>query len=165
MGGLHWNPLVASRHLDAQDAIYYNLTWPGRHLARRATRYAAIRQALKTAGVQVKDINVTLGGCAFGTRLSRSRSSRRGQEMRWLAALLGHGPQAFVVVDDDIDVTTDRGRVADRDPRPGRPRCHDREQRARKAARSEPPQGSVVVQPGTRLGSIHDSGGHPEGAL
>jgi len=31
------------------------------------TRYTAIRQALKTAGVQVKDINVTLGGCAFWT--------------------------------------------------------------------------------------------------
>jgi len=29
------------------------------------TRYAAIRQALRTAGIQVKDINVTLGGCAF----------------------------------------------------------------------------------------------------
>src|SRR5205085_4309911 len=67
MGGLHWNPLVRIKAIAIRkDAVYYNLhmPWENTWLAAH-TRYAAIRQALRTAGVQVKDINVTLGGCAF----------------------------------------------------------------------------------------------------
>src|SRR5215207_6604476 len=67
MGGLHWNPLVRIKAIAMRkDAIYYNLHMPWENTWLAApTRYAAIRQALRTAGVQVKDINVTLGGCAF----------------------------------------------------------------------------------------------------
>src|ERR1700704_5325712 len=67
MGGLHWNPLVRIKAISMRkDAIYYNLHMPWENTWLAApTRYTAIRQALKTAGVQVKDINVTLGGCAF----------------------------------------------------------------------------------------------------
>ena len=67
IGGLHWNPLVRIKAISMRkDAIYYNLHMPWENTWLAApTRYAAIRQALKTAGVQVKDINVTLGGCAF----------------------------------------------------------------------------------------------------
>jgi 2,5-furandicarboxylate decarboxylase 1 len=67
MGGLHWNPLVRIKAISMRkDAIYYNLHMPWENTWLAApTRYSAIRTALKTAGVQVKDINVTLGGCAF----------------------------------------------------------------------------------------------------
>src|SRR5450432_3511634 len=67
MGGLHWNPLVRIKAISMRkDAIYYNLHMPWENTWLAApVRYTAIRQALKTAGVQVKDINVTLGGCAF----------------------------------------------------------------------------------------------------
>ena len=67
MGGLHWNPLVRIKAISMRkDAIYYNLHMPWENTWLAApTRYTAIRQALRTANVQVKDINVTLGGCAF----------------------------------------------------------------------------------------------------
>ena len=67
MGGLHWNPLVRIKAISMRkDAIYYNLHMPWENTWLAApTRYAAIRAALRTAGVKVKDINVTLGGCAF----------------------------------------------------------------------------------------------------
>src|SRR5204863_11382 len=67
MGGLHWNPLVQIKAIShRKDAIYYSLHMPWENTWLAApTRYAAIRQALRTAGVTVKDINVTLGGCAF----------------------------------------------------------------------------------------------------
>src|SRR6266516_4362315 len=67
MGGLHWNPLVRIKAIAMRkDAVYYNLHMPWENTWLAApTRYAAIRQALRTAGVQVKEINVTLGGCAF----------------------------------------------------------------------------------------------------
>ncbi|HET9663013.1 MAG TPA: UbiD family decarboxylase, partial [Burkholderiales bacterium] len=67
MGGLHWNPLVKVKAITMRrDAIYYALHMPWENTWLAApTRYQAIRGALKTAGVQVKDINVTLGGCAF----------------------------------------------------------------------------------------------------
>src|SRR5262249_49864116 len=66
-GGRHWTPLVRIRAVSMRKvAIYYTLHMPWENTWLAApTRYAAIRQALKTAGVQVKDINVTLGGCAF----------------------------------------------------------------------------------------------------
>src|SRR6266566_1525367 len=67
MGGLHWNPLVRIKAISMRrEAIYYNLHMPWENTWLAApTRYTAIRQALKNAGVQVKEINVTLGGCAF----------------------------------------------------------------------------------------------------
>jgi 2,5-furandicarboxylate decarboxylase 1 len=67
MGGLHWNPLVRIKAISMRkDAIYYNLHMPWENTWLAApTRYTAIRQALKIANVNVTDINVTLGGCAF----------------------------------------------------------------------------------------------------
>ncbi len=55
MGGLHWNPLVRIKAISRRkDAIYYNLHMPWENTWLAApTRYAAIRQALRTAGVQV----------------------------------------------------------------------------------------------------------------
>src|SRR6266508_2620713 len=58
MGGVHWNPLVRIKAIAMRkDAIYYNLHMPWENTWLAApTRYAAIRQALRTAGVQVKDL-------------------------------------------------------------------------------------------------------------
>src|SRR3977135_1209631 len=106
MGGLHWNPLVRVKAISMRkDAIYYNLhmRWDNTWLAA-PTRYAAIRQALKTAGVQVKDINVTLGGCAFWHAVISIKKQPGEGKNALLAALSVMDLKHVVVVDDDIDV-------------------------------------------------------------
>src|SRR6202045_2613331 len=106
MGGLHWNPLVRIKAISMRkDAIYYNLHMPWENTWLAApTRYAAIRQALRTAGVQVKDINVTLGGCAFWHAvISIAKQPGEGKNAL-LAALSVMDLKHVVVVDDDIDV-------------------------------------------------------------
>src|SRR5262249_35968704 len=67
-------------------------------------RYAAIRQALRTAGVQVKDINVTLGGCAFWHAVISIKKQPGEAKNALLAALSVMDLKHVVVVDDDIDV-------------------------------------------------------------
>src|ERR1700744_6609861 len=68
MGGLHWNPIVRITAVSMRrDAVYYPLHMPWENTWVMApTRSAAIRQALRTAGVVVKDINVTMGGATGG---------------------------------------------------------------------------------------------------
>jgi 2,5-furandicarboxylate decarboxylase 1 len=106
MGGLHWNPLVRIKAIAMRkDAIYYNLHMPWENTWLAApTRYAQIRQALKTAGVQVKDINVTLGGCAFWHAVISIRKQPGEGKNALLAALSVMDLKHVVVVDDDIDV-------------------------------------------------------------
>ncbi len=106
MGGLHWNPLVRIKAIAMRkDAIYYNLHMPWENTWLAApTRYAAIRQALRTAGVQVKDINVTLGGCAFWHAVISIRKQPGEAKNALLAALSVMDLKHVVVVDDDIDV-------------------------------------------------------------
>jgi len=106
MGGLHWNPLVRIKAIARRkDAIYYALHMPWENTWLAApTRYAAIRQALKTAGVQVKDINVTLGGCAFWHAVISIRKQAGEGKNALLAALSVMDLKHVVVVDDDIDV-------------------------------------------------------------
>ncbi len=106
MGGLHWNPLVRIRAISMRkDAIYYNLHMPWENTWLAApTRYAAIRQALRTAGVQVKDINVTLGGCAFWHAVISIKKQPGEGKNALLAALSVMDLKHVVVVDDDIDV-------------------------------------------------------------
>jgi 2,5-furandicarboxylate decarboxylase 1 len=106
MGGLHWNPLVRIKAISMRkDAIYYNLHMPWENTWLAApTRYAAIRQALRTAGVQVKDINVTLGGCAFWHAVISIRKQPGEGKNALLAALSVMDLKHVVVVDDDIDV-------------------------------------------------------------
>ena len=88
-----------------KDAIYYNLHMPWENTWLAApTRYAAIRQALRTAGVQVKDINVTLGGCAFWHAVISIRKQPGEGKNALLAALSVMDLKHVVVVDDDIDV-------------------------------------------------------------
>ena len=106
MGGLHWNPLVRIKAISMrEDAIYYALHMPWENTWLAApTRYAAIRQALKTAGVQVKDINVTLGGCAFWHAVISIKKQPGEGKNALLAALSVMDLKHVVVVDDDIDV-------------------------------------------------------------
>jgi 2,5-furandicarboxylate decarboxylase 1 len=106
MGGLHWNPLVRIKAIARRkDAIYYALHMPWENTWLAApTRYAAIRQALRTAGVQVKDINVTLGGCAFWHAVISIRKQAGEGKNALLAALSVMDLKHVVVVDDDIDV-------------------------------------------------------------
>src|SRR5438105_6823579 len=106
MGGLHWNPLVRVKAISMRkDAIYYNLHMPWENTWLAApTRYAAIRQALRTAGVQVKDINVTLGGCAFWHAVISIKKQPGEGKNALLAALSVMDLKHVVVVDDDIDV-------------------------------------------------------------
>src|SRR5213083_1409113 len=106
MGGLHWNPLVRIKAIAMRkDAVYYNLHMPWENTWLAApTRYAAIRQALKTAGVQAKEINVTLGGCAFWHAVISIKKQPGEGKNALLAALSVMDLKHVVVVDDDIDV-------------------------------------------------------------
>src|SRR5258705_7363498 len=88
-----------------RDPIYYALHMPWENTWLAApTRYAAIRAALKNAGVQVKDINVTLGGCAFWHAVVSIKKQAGEGKNALLAALSVLDLKHVVVVDDDIDV-------------------------------------------------------------
>jgi 2,5-furandicarboxylate decarboxylase 1 len=106
MGGLHWNPLVKVKAISRRkDAVYYALHMPWENTWLAApTRYAAIRQALRTAGVQVRDINVTLGGCAFWHAVISIKKQAGEGKNALLAALSVMDLKHVVVVDDDIDI-------------------------------------------------------------
>lgn len=106
MGGLHWNPLVRVKAVTMRrDAVYYALHMPWENTWLAApTRYTAIRAALRTAGVQVKDINVTLGGCAFWHAVISIRKQAGEGKNALLAALSVMDLKHVVVVDEDIDV-------------------------------------------------------------
>jgi 2,5-furandicarboxylate decarboxylase 1 len=106
MGGLHWNPLVRIKAVTMRrDAIYYALHMPWENTWLAApTRYAVIRRALKTAGVQVKDINVTLGGCGFWHAVISIKKQPGEGKNALMAALTAMDMKHVVIVDDDIDV-------------------------------------------------------------
>jgi len=106
MGGLHWNPLVKVKAItQRRDAVYYALHMPWENTWLAApTRNTAIRRALKNAGVQVKDINVTLGGCGFWHAVVSIRKQAGEGKNALLAALTAQDLKHVVVVDDDIDV-------------------------------------------------------------
>jgi 2,5-furandicarboxylate decarboxylase 1 len=106
MGELHWNPLVKVKAITMRhDAIYYALHMPWENTWLAApTRYTAIRRALRSAGVQVKDINVTLGGCGFWHAIVSIKKQAGEGKNALLAALTAQDIKHVVVVDDDIDV-------------------------------------------------------------
>ena len=106
MGGLHWNPLVRVKAVShRRDAIYYALHMPWEVTwLMIPTRWSQLRTALKTAGVQVKDINVTLGGVgSWHVVISIKKQSGEGKNALMAALSIGDIKHA-VVVDDDIDV-------------------------------------------------------------
>ena len=77
----------------------------GEHLARGADPLCRDpRRRSRTAGVQVKDINVTLGGCAFWHAVISIKKQPGEGKNALLAALSVMDLKHVVVVDDDIDV-------------------------------------------------------------
>ena len=106
MGGLHWNPLVKIKAITRRrDATYYSLHMPWENTWLGAsTRYTAIRAALKNAGVQVRDLNVTIGGCAMWHAIISVKKQAGEGKNALLAALSVMDVKHAVVVDDDIDV-------------------------------------------------------------
>jgi 2,5-furandicarboxylate decarboxylase 1 len=106
MGGLHWNPVVRINAVTMRkDAIYYALHMPWENTWLMApTRYTQIRRALKTAGIQIKDINVTLGGCGMWHAIISIKKQAGEGKNALLAALSVMDLKHVVVVDDDIDV-------------------------------------------------------------
>src|SRR6202021_842929 len=106
MGGLHWNPIVRITSVSMRrDAIYYALHMPWENTWLMApTRYAAIRQALRTAGVVVKDINMTMGGVTFWHAVISIKKQAGDGKNALLDALWCRAIKHVVVVDDDIDV-------------------------------------------------------------
>ena len=106
MGGLHWNPLVRIKAVTMKkDPVYYALHMPWENTWLAApTRYTSIRAAMKSAGIQVKDINVTLGGCGFWHAIVSIRKQAGEGKNALLAALTAQDIKHVVVVDDDIDV-------------------------------------------------------------
>src|SRR5688572_3038975 len=106
MGGLHWNPLVRIKAIShRENPIYYALHMPWEVTwLMIPTRWSQLRTALKAAGVQVKDINVTLGGVgAWHVVISIRKQSGEGKNAL-MAALSVADMKHAVVVDDDIDV-------------------------------------------------------------
>src|SRR6185295_2082290 len=106
MGGLHWNPIVRIKAIaHRRDPIYYSLHMPWENIWLGApTRYTGLRAALKNAGVQVKDINVTVGGCTMWHAVISIRKQSGEGKNALLAALSVMDLKHVVVVDDDIDV-------------------------------------------------------------
>src|ERR1700729_1810719 len=88
-----------------RDQIYYalHMRWENTWLMA-PTRYAAIRQALRTAGVVVKDINMTMGGVTFWHAVISIKKQAGDGKNALLAALSVMDIKHVVVVDDDIDV-------------------------------------------------------------
>ncbi len=106
MGGLHWNPLVRIKAISRRrDAIYYalHMPWEVTWMIIPA-RWSQLRTALTTAGVQVKDINVTLGGIGFWHVVISIRKQAGEGKNALLAALSVADIKHVVVVDEDIDV-------------------------------------------------------------
>jgi 2,5-furandicarboxylate decarboxylase 1 len=106
MGGLHWNPIVRVKAVSMRrDAVYYALHMPWENTWLMApSRYTAIRQALRTAGVVVKDINMTMGGVTFWHAVISIKKQAGEGKNALLAALSVMDLKHVVVVDDDIDV-------------------------------------------------------------
>jgi len=106
MGGLHWNPVVKIKAIMMRKKpmfYFLHMPWENTWLAA-PTRYQSIRQALKTAGIQVKDINVTLGGRAFWHAVISIKKQAGEGKNALLAALSVMDLKHIVIVDDDIDV-------------------------------------------------------------
>ena len=106
MGGLHWNPLVKVKAVShRRNPIYYALHMPWEVTwLMIPTRWSQLRTAMKAAGVQVKDMNVTLGGAgSWHVVISIKKQAGEGKNALMAALSVGDIKHA-VVVDDDIDV-------------------------------------------------------------
>src|SRR5207244_7853194 len=67
-------------------------------------RCSGVRRALTAAGVQVKEVNVTRGGCGSGHAVISIKKQAGEGKNALLAALTAMDMKHVVIVDDDIDV-------------------------------------------------------------
>lgn len=106
MGGLHWNPNVrVNAVMMRRDAMYYALHMPFEYTyLGAAALHQPIRRALQNTGVQVKDINVTVGGAAYWHAVISIKKQAGEGKTALLAALSVGDIKHCVVVDEDIDV-------------------------------------------------------------
>jgi 2,5-furandicarboxylate decarboxylase 1 len=106
MGGLHWNPnvkinAVMMRH----DAMYYALHMPYEYTyLGAAALHQPVRTALTNTGLQVKDINITVGGAAYWHAVISIKKQAGEGKTALLAAMSVGDLKHVVVVDEDIDV-------------------------------------------------------------
>jgi 3-polyprenyl-4-hydroxybenzoate decarboxylase and related decarboxylases len=105
-GRVHWNPLVRIKAISpcARMRSTTICTCRGRTPGCRAHALCRDPPGAATAGVQVKDINVTLGGCAFWHAVISIKKQPGEGKNALLAALSVMDLKHVVVVDDDIDV-------------------------------------------------------------
>jgi len=106
MGGLHWNPHVRIKAVSMRkDAIYYGLHMPWENIWISAPIYeAALRRILKEAGIQVRAINVTPGGCCHWHAVIGIRKQAGDGKNAIMAALSVADMKHVVIVDENIDV-------------------------------------------------------------
>lgn len=106
MGGLHWNPnvrinAVMMRH----DAMYYALHMPYEYTyLGAAALHQPVRNAMTNTGLQVKDINITVGGAAYWHAVVSIKKQAGEGKTAILAALSVGDLKHVVIVDEDIDV-------------------------------------------------------------
>ena len=106
MGGLHWNPHVRVKAISMRKkAIYYALQMPWENIWPSGPIYeAAVRRALKEAGVQTTAVNITPGGCCHWHAVIAIKPHPGDGKNAILAALSVADMKHVTVVDDDIDV-------------------------------------------------------------
>lgn len=106
MGGLHWNPNVRiNAVMMRRDAMFYALHMPFEYsYLGAAALHQPVRRALTNTGIQVKDINITIGGSAYWHAVISIRKQAGEGKTALLAALSVGDLKHVVVVDEDIDV-------------------------------------------------------------
>lgn len=106
MGGLHWNPNVRiNAIMMRRDAMFYALHMPFEYsYLGAAALHQPVRRALTNTGIQVKDINITIGGSAYWHAVISIRKQAGEGKTALLAALSVGDLKHVVVVDEDIDV-------------------------------------------------------------
>lgn len=106
MGGLHWNPNVKiNAVMMRRDAMFYALHMPFEYsYLGAAALHQPVRRALQNTGVDVRDINITVGGAAYWHAVISIKKQAGEGKTALLAALSVGDLKHVVVVDEDIDV-------------------------------------------------------------
>jgi 2,5-furandicarboxylate decarboxylase 1 len=106
MGGLHWNPNVRiNAVMMRRDAMFYALHMPFEYsYLGAAALHQPVRRALTNTGIQVEDINITIGGSAYWHAVISIKKQAGEGKTALLAALSVGDLKHVVVVDSDIDV-------------------------------------------------------------
>ncbi|MBZ8134349.1 carboxylyase [Afifella sp. IM 167] len=106
MGGLHWNPNVRVKSIMMRrDAMYWALHMPFEYTyLGAAALHQPVRTALTNTGIEVKDINITVGGAAYWHAVISIKKQAGEGKSALLAALSVGDLKHVVIVDEEIDV-------------------------------------------------------------